>query len=707
MKNLRLLFSFILLVSLFACDDPLDFDTLEATDFPPGILEVRPQGKQLVGNFDVKAIFVDGSVSPLSNASISMTNAAGAEVFNVSQDINGTLDSVVVEGSSFDASSLAVGDLFTINITVTDSKNQTTTSSFDFEISLLPFAANHNEMYIAGAFNGWGADTMTLVSDNIWEIKEVDVQSDGWKFKNCFDWCDEDWGDENCTGIMVSNTEPDGNGNTGATCVLPGLVNIRFNDRTLTYSSEPAVTFEGNASGLYLLGTFNNFEGSDFQFQQVSDNFWELKDVEIMQGAEFKFAESPDFMGKNWGDSGEAGKAEEFGPNIVFGEQTAFYDITFNDKTLAYTIEFVRFPSIGIIGDATPGGWDADTDMTDNGDGTFSVLISLTEGEAKFRANDEWTTNWGGDQFPTGVATQDGPNIPVSPAGVYNVVFNPTTGDYDFQPGVQSIGIIGSATPGGWDTDTDLNDNGDGTYSLLIELTTGEAKFRTNDDWATNWGGTDFPSGVGELDGPNIPVDSGFYNVTFNLATAEYNFAPGVESLGVIGDATPGGWDADTDMRDMGDGRYQIVMFLTEGAVKFRTNDDWATNWGGSGLSGTGVLDGDNIMVTAGLYTLTINPATAEYSVEPATIGLIGNATPGGWDSDTDMTLDTATGILSLTVELVDGEAKFRANDDWAWNWGDTAFPTGTGTQDGPNIPVTAGSYTITFNVNTGEYAFN
>lgn len=615
MKSLRIIILFIIAGALYSCEDPLDFDTLAATDFPPGILDITPGGKQLVGDFDITVRFADGSVSPLQSATVTLTDEGGNQLASKTESLSGTSGEVVIDGSEFGAADLPVGSKYTIDITVTDSKNQTTNVTSEFEISLLPFDANHNEMFIAGAFNGWGADTMTLIADNIWEIKEVDLQGEAWKFKNCFDWCDEDWGDGDCDRKMESNLSPDGNADTD--CGISGLINLRFNDATLTYSWEPAVTYESNASGMYLLGTFNNFEGEDYAFTQTADYTWELNDVEIENGAEFKFAESPDFMGKNWGDNDGDGRAEEFGQNIVFEEQTAFYNITFNDRTLQYDFEFVRFPSIGIIGDATPGGWDTDTDMTDNGDGTFSINIELTDGEAKFRANDSWDTNWGGTDFPSGVAELNGPNIPVV-AGTYDVTFNPSTGEYNFEEdlGFESVGIIGDATPGGWDSDTDMRDNGDGTYQLIIGLSDGVVKFRADDDWPVNWGATDFPSGTGVQDGDNIPVTAGIYFVTFDSNTGEYNFSPA--SIGIIGDATPGGWDSDTDMTETG------------------------------------------------------NP-----------------------------------GEVSITMDLVDGAAKFRAMDDWPWNWGSTDFPTGTGVQDGDNIPVTAGNYTITFNVNTGEYSFN
>ena len=59
---------------------------------------------------------------------------------------------------------------------------------------------------------------------------------------------------------------------------------------------------------------------------------------------------------------------------------------------------------------------------------------------------------------------------------------------------------------------------------------------------------------------------------------------------------------------------------------------------------------------------------------------------------------------LACTV----GAAKFRQNNDWGVNWGNAAFPSGTGTQGGDNIAITtAGTYDVTFNRVTGAYNFS
>ena len=192
------------------------------------------------------------------------------------------------------------------------------------------------------------------------------------------------------------------------------------------------------------------------------------------------------------------------------------------------------YETVGIIGSATPNGWDASTPMTQ--DATNEHLwtlaeIALADGEAKFRANDAWDVNWGATDFPEGTGTQDGPNIPIA-AGIYSITFDDITGNYTFtsagEPDTyETVGIIGSATPNGWDASTPMNRSAEDEHLWTLSdfsLTAGEAKFRANDAWDINWGGSDFPDGVGVQDGPNIPIAAGDYNITFNDITGAYSF---------------------------------------------------------------------------------------------------------------------------------------------------------------------------------------
>lgn len=382
---------------------------------------------------------------------------------------------------------------------------------------------------------------------------------------------------------------------------------------------------------------------------------------------------------------------------------------------MAFTGLNAQISSVGIIGTATPGGWDADTDMVQHPDSAhlWTLTIDLVDGLAKFRANDLWDINWGDDNFPYGVGTQGGPDIPVL-AGTYDITFNSNTGAYYFD-GNSDIGIIGSATPNGWNSDIDLLQSASDTneYYITLNLLAGEAKFRADDAWDVNWGGTDFPSGIATQNGPNIPIPlAGEYAITFNKATGAYNFQLlSFGTIGIVGDATAGG-STPTPLTQSGSTTWTGTVELTDGGLLFSA-DNGATIWGGTDFpAGVATVNGPDIPATAGQYVVTFNTATLEYVFEPLiyypVVGIIGSATPGGWDADTDMMLapsgDSSEWVLR--VELLDGELKFRANHDWAVNWGGATFPSGVATLDGPNIQVVAGEYNISFNSFTGEYNF-
>jgi len=291
------------------------------------------------------------------------------------------------------------------------------------------------------------------------------------------------------------------------------------------------------------------------------------------------------------------------------------------------------FCTIGIIGDATQGGWDKDTDMrladaTRVDKETWTITLYLVGGKkVKFRASDGWDANWGATGFPSGTGTSGGPDIPVPTTGYYKVDFNSETGAYTFTalaaPTFTTIGIIGSGTPGGWDNDTNLTKDPTDphVWTSTVTLTDGEAKFRANDDWANNWGGSTYPSGYGFGNGPNIPVKAGTYFVRVNDVTGEYAFMPANRStpyakLGIIGSATPGGWDADTDFTVSAANPFlwSKIVTVNDGESKFRADDAWDVNWGASEFpGGIGSSGGPNIPTKGGTYFVTFNTGTGEY----------------------------------------------------------------------------------------------
>ncbi|MBH8567325.1 T9SS type A sorting domain-containing protein [Microvirga sp. STS02] len=99
------------------------------------------------------------------------------------------------------------------------------------------------------------------------------------------------------------------------------------------------------------------------------------------------------------------------------------------------------------------------------------------------------------------------------------------------------------------------------------------------------------------------------------------------------------------------------------------------------------------------------------------TVSIIGSATAAGWGADTPMRLASPGDVHNWIIGLPlfggpgNSEVKFRADNSWQVNWGAASFPTGTGTANGPNIPipVPAGAsslYNVQFNDITGAYRF-
>jgi hypothetical protein len=300
---------------------------------------------------------------------------------------------------------------------------------------------------------------------------------------------------------------------------------------------------------------------------------------------------------------------------------------------------YVANNSIGVIGDATPGGWNTDTDLYRpdpiNKPADWTVTLYLIGGKsAKFRADDAWATNWGDTGFPSGTGTAGGPNIPIANSGYYQVNFNAGSGNYTFTPLTTpvytNVSVIGDATPGGWSTDTQLTQSAtdNQVWTGTVAMTAGGSmKFRANNAWTTNWGlGYVSPTGLsgwGSQNGANVPVTtSGTYFVYINAATGEFflgntsNSTPYTQ-IGIIGDGTPGAWSTDTYLiQDPANPyKWSAKVTLTAAFAKFRANSAWTVNWGNTTFpNGVGTAGGPNIPVNAGTPQITFNSATGEYT---------------------------------------------------------------------------------------------
>ena len=290
-----------------------------------------------------------------------------------------------------------------------------------------------------------------------------------------------------------------------------------------------------------------------------------------------------------------------------------------------------------------------------------------------------------------------------------------------------SLAIVGSGTTQGWPNDPQVDahqlttSDGENWSVNNLALLSGTVKFRGNNSWGLpyNWGGASFPSGTAVVDANGMTTVSGVYNITFNSTSGVYNFILQTSTfpvIGIIGDATPGGWSTDTDMTTIDGVNYSINrVSLVAGAIKFRQDHTWTptTNWGGTTFSsGTGIADGAAITVpTAGKYNVTFNLNTLAYTFRFPSVAIVGPGA-GGWPNDpqTDVNqMTTSNGIDYAINNLVlsAGDAKFRANNSWAVNWGATDFPNGTAILDSSSsFSCVASTYNATFNYDSGVYSF-
>ena len=97
-----------------------------------------------------------------------------------------------------------------------------------------------------------------------------------------------------------------------------------------------------------------------------------------------------------------------------------------------------------------------------------------------------------------------------------------------------SVGIIGTATSPtgaatGWDNSTAMNRTmvGGHDWTITMQLSANDAKFRADNAWVVSWGASTFPTGTGvTANGPNIPVaTAGRYVVRFNDTSGAYSFS--------------------------------------------------------------------------------------------------------------------------------------------------------------------------------------
>ena len=155
-----------------------------------------------------------------------------------------------------------------------------------------------------------------------------------------------------------------------------------------------------------------------------------------------------------------------------------------------------------------------------------------------------------------------------------------------------------------------------------------------------------------------------------------------------------------------------VYMANSGNEFKFTPERNWDNDWGDTGADGTLEAGGDNIAAAdAGYYKMNANINDLTYTITNTDWAVTGSATPNGWAGDStpdhDMTYDPQAKVWTVTLDLSAEELKFRANDAWDLDYGDTGAD-GELDQGGDNIVVDeAGNYTITLNLSEAPYTYS
>ena len=360
------------------------------------------------------------------------------------------------------------------------------------------------------------------------------------------------------------------------------------------------------------------------------------------------------------------------------------------------------------------------------------------------------------DGYQLALLENEGENVTIPNDGFFKISYDETTTELIVME-VKKVSFIGA--PSGWsDVELDVvSSNPEDGFVFEtggVEIRQGDMyKLRINNGWKiirtneaetgyvafTNYGGSADALVAGGGDIPFAKED-GIYTINVELqndggAFVEFNktgeaeevtFDPEEYQFGIIGSANANGFDADRNLHYVGlnEGvhKWVGVVYFGETSVdedgrrfKFRTNDDWAFNLGGTlpadGSEAALAVNGADISAPeAGAYYIILTTAdegdTWISTMTATGWGVVGEGSPSAsWDVDEDMTTDgfvDGVTTYTLTGEFT-GEYKFRAGDSWDFNLGGDPTALNAG---GDNLSVdAAGTYTVTLSFDGENYA--
>jgi hypothetical protein len=253
-------------------------------------------------------------------------------------------------------------------------------------------------------------------------------------------------------------------------------------------------------------------------------------------------------------------------------------------------------------------------------------------------------------------------------------------------------------------------------YYIYIYLpANAQFKFTQGRDWAINYGGT---GGTLSLNGPNLSVPTaGVYRITIDINNLKYNIKEG--RMGFVGDAGAAGWNPPnvfplTQMSFLGTNKFLGVSHFVAGGWKMIDDTVWndgsntakeTRSYGSNGPSGSTMdVNAENFpnISAADDYRVIWDGTNRDNIKYEIYHGLRVVGAFNGWDPGTATPMTyTGNGVWTISITLPAGDFKFVSADGWGFNYGGSG---GKISRDGPNLNVSAGTYTITVNENTQTY---
>jgi starch-binding outer membrane protein SusE/F len=160
---------------------------------------------------------------------------------------------------------------------------------------------------------------------------------------------------------------------------------------------------------------------------------------------------------------------------------------------------------------------------------------------------------------------------------------------------------------------------------------------------------------------------------TIILKVTPYRIPKNYPAIYVAGDFQ--GWKI---VSPKNDGIYEGYIYIPAGGTnefKLYAQPDWApTSYGDDGKGNVIVANyaGANFKAPSdGYYLLSVNLNTKKTLLMKTSWGVIGSASPGGWDNDTPMSYDPKTQLWTVSTKMIkEGSFKMRANKEWKLDFG-------------------------------------